>query len=103
MTFQGAIFDVDGVLVDSPHELAWRESFRVLMETEWDAVPTGPADARAVNSGGVPAGHGGQAAHGRGAGGAGVLRGGRRGGPGRAVRGGQAGAGHPADRGGPVY
>jgi trehalose/maltose hydrolase-like predicted phosphorylase/beta-phosphoglucomutase-like phosphatase (HAD superfamily) len=38
MTFQGAIFDVDGVLVDSPHELAWRESFRVLMETEWGEV-----------------------------------------------------------------
>ena len=35
MAFQGAIFDVDGVLVDSPHELAWRESFRLLMETEW--------------------------------------------------------------------
>jgi beta-phosphoglucomutase len=35
MTFQGAIFDVDGVLVDSPHELAWRESLRRLMEGEW--------------------------------------------------------------------
>jgi alpha,alpha-trehalase len=35
MTFHGAIFDVDGVLVDSPHELAWREAFRVLMEGEW--------------------------------------------------------------------
>ena len=35
MAFQGAIFDVDGVLVDSPHELAWRESFRALMETDW--------------------------------------------------------------------
>src|SRR6266542_4723065 len=35
MAFQGAIFDVDGVLLDSPHELAWRESFRVLMEGEW--------------------------------------------------------------------
>jgi trehalose/maltose hydrolase-like predicted phosphorylase/beta-phosphoglucomutase-like phosphatase (HAD superfamily) len=35
MAFRGAIFDVDGVLVDSPHELAWRESFRMLMETEW--------------------------------------------------------------------
>jgi trehalose/maltose hydrolase-like predicted phosphorylase/beta-phosphoglucomutase-like phosphatase (HAD superfamily) len=33
--FQGAIFDVDGVLVDSPHELAWRESLRELMEGEW--------------------------------------------------------------------
>jgi trehalose/maltose hydrolase-like predicted phosphorylase/beta-phosphoglucomutase-like phosphatase (HAD superfamily) len=38
MTFQGAIFDVDGVLVDSPHELAWREAFRVLMEGEWRDV-----------------------------------------------------------------
>jgi hypothetical protein len=28
MAFQGAIFDADGVLVDSPHELAWREAFR---------------------------------------------------------------------------
>src|SRR5215211_825087 len=35
MAFRGAIFDVDGVLVDSPHELAWRESFRMLMEGEW--------------------------------------------------------------------
>ena len=37
MAFQGAIFDVDGVLVDSPHELAWRESLRRLLE-EWRAV-----------------------------------------------------------------
>ncbi len=35
MTFDGAIFDVDGVLVDSPHELAWRESLRELMDGEW--------------------------------------------------------------------
>ncbi|MGC9666143.1 HAD family hydrolase [Planosporangium sp. 12N6] len=33
--FQGAIFDVDGVLVDSPHERAWKESLRELMEGEW--------------------------------------------------------------------
>ena len=33
--FRGAIFDVDGVLVDSPHEKAWRESLRELMEGEW--------------------------------------------------------------------
>ncbi|MET8245056.1 HAD-IA family hydrolase [Streptomyces sp. NPDC005202] len=33
--FQGAIFDVDGVLVDSPHERAWREALRELMEGEW--------------------------------------------------------------------
>lgn len=34
-TFRGAIFDVDGVLVDSPHEKAWRESLRELMESDW--------------------------------------------------------------------
>jgi beta-phosphoglucomutase-like phosphatase (HAD superfamily) len=33
--FRGAIFDVDGVLVDSPHEQAWRESLRELMEGPW--------------------------------------------------------------------
>jgi beta-phosphoglucomutase len=33
--FRGAIFDVDGVLVDSPHEKAWRESLRQLMESDW--------------------------------------------------------------------
>ena len=38
MTFQGAIFDVDGVLVDSPHEKAWRESLRQLMEGEWSDI-----------------------------------------------------------------
>lgn len=29
------IFDVDGVLVDSPHEQAWREALRELMEHTW--------------------------------------------------------------------
>ena len=33
--FAGAVFDVDGVLVDSPHERSWRDSLRELMETEW--------------------------------------------------------------------
>ena len=33
--FRGAIFDVDGVLVDSPHEAAWRESLAELMEGDW--------------------------------------------------------------------
>jgi beta-phosphoglucomutase len=33
--FKGAIFDVDGVLVDSPHEQAWRESLQELMEGPW--------------------------------------------------------------------
>jgi beta-phosphoglucomutase-like phosphatase (HAD superfamily) len=36
--FDGAIFDVDGVLVDSPHEKAWRESLRELMESDWTAI-----------------------------------------------------------------
>ena len=35
MSFRGAIFDVDGVLVDSPHEQAWREGLQQLMEKEW--------------------------------------------------------------------
>jgi beta-phosphoglucomutase len=33
--FKGAIFDVDGVLVDSPHEQAWRESLQELMAGPW--------------------------------------------------------------------
>jgi len=33
--FRGAIFDVDGVLVDSPHEAAWRDAFRELMDGDW--------------------------------------------------------------------
>jgi beta-phosphoglucomutase len=36
--FQGAIFDIDGVLVDSPHEKAWREALRELMEGEWSHI-----------------------------------------------------------------
>ena len=35
MGFQGAIFDVDGVLVDSPHGRAWRAALQELMEGEW--------------------------------------------------------------------
>jgi HAD superfamily hydrolase (TIGR01509 family) len=36
--FRGAIFDVDGVLVDSPHERAWRDTLRELMQTDWSDV-----------------------------------------------------------------
>src|SRR5208283_253875 len=36
--FQGAIFDVDGVLVDSPHEKAWRQSLQELMESSWRGI-----------------------------------------------------------------
>jgi len=35
VSYLGGIFDVDGVLVDSPHERAWRESLQDLMEHEW--------------------------------------------------------------------
>jgi trehalose/maltose hydrolase-like predicted phosphorylase/beta-phosphoglucomutase-like phosphatase (HAD superfamily) len=35
MGYEGAIFDVDGVLVDSPHELAWREALKELLEGDW--------------------------------------------------------------------
>ena len=37
MGFRGAVFDVDGVLVDSPHEQAWREGLRELMN-EWSDI-----------------------------------------------------------------
>lgn len=36
--FSGAIFDVDGVLVDSPHERAWREALLELFQTRWRDV-----------------------------------------------------------------
>ena len=32
------MFDVDGVLVDSPHEHAWRDALEQLMETSWSAI-----------------------------------------------------------------
>ena len=38
MGFRGAIFEVDGVLVDSPHLRAWREALRELMENEWSEI-----------------------------------------------------------------
>ena len=38
MTFQCAVFDVDGVLVDSPHEPAWRDSLRELMQGDWSDI-----------------------------------------------------------------
>src|SRR5687768_63074 len=36
--FRGSVFDVDGVLVDSPHEAAWRDALQELMEGDWDSV-----------------------------------------------------------------
>src|SRR5687768_16447002 len=38
MTFEAVIFDIDGVLVDSPHEKAWRDSLRQLMDSEWAEI-----------------------------------------------------------------
>jgi len=38
MRFQGAIFDVDGVLVDSLHSRTWREALRELMDTDWAGI-----------------------------------------------------------------
>ncbi len=35
MAYQGGIFDVDGVLVDSPHGQAWRDALEQLMEGDW--------------------------------------------------------------------
>lgn len=32
------LFDVDGVLIDSPHERAWRETLEALMATEWREI-----------------------------------------------------------------
>ena len=36
--FRGGIFDVDGVLVDSPHEHAWRVALDQLFETSWTSI-----------------------------------------------------------------
>jgi beta-phosphoglucomutase-like phosphatase (HAD superfamily) len=36
--WRGVIFDVDGVLVASPHERAWQESLRDLMATKWGTI-----------------------------------------------------------------
>ena len=41
MGYQGAIFDVDGVLVDSPHELAWREALKELLDGDWRDIRDG--------------------------------------------------------------
>ncbi|MGI9540404.1 MAG: HAD family hydrolase [Miltoncostaeaceae bacterium] len=38
MGFRGAIFDVDGVLVESPHERAWRETLEFLMLGAWSDI-----------------------------------------------------------------
>ncbi len=36
--FRGAILDVDGVLVDTPHERAWRDTLEELMDGQWSNI-----------------------------------------------------------------
>ena len=38
MSLQGGIFDIDGVLLDTPHERAWREVLEELMTGPWRAL-----------------------------------------------------------------
>lgn len=38
MRLQGGIFDIDGVLLDTPHERAWREALRELMAGPWREI-----------------------------------------------------------------
>jgi alpha,alpha-trehalose phosphorylase len=38
MGLQGGIFDIDGVLLDTPHERAWREVLEELMNGPWRAL-----------------------------------------------------------------
>jgi beta-phosphoglucomutase len=38
MRFTGGIFDVDGVLLDTPHEQAWRDALAQLMAGPWHAL-----------------------------------------------------------------
>jgi phosphoglycolate phosphatase-like HAD superfamily hydrolase len=38
LAFRGAIFDVDGVLVDPPHAQGWQETLRELMAGEWQHI-----------------------------------------------------------------
>ncbi|HEV8193537.1 MAG TPA: HAD family phosphatase [Ktedonobacterales bacterium] len=38
MRFSGGIFDVDGVLLNTPHEQAWREALAQLMVGPWHAL-----------------------------------------------------------------
>jgi beta-phosphoglucomutase len=38
MRLHGGIFDIDGVLLDTPHERAWREALQELMAGPWHAL-----------------------------------------------------------------
>ena len=65
MGYQGAIFDADGVLVDSPHELAWREALKELLEGDWRDIRDRTSWTAERFTTRVPATHGRQAAVGR--------------------------------------
>jgi len=55
--FHGAIFDVDGVLVDSPHETAWRDALRELMESQWSDISGDTTwTGRTIHAADLPAG-----------------------------------------------
>lgn len=41
MRLQGGIFDIDGVLLDTPHEKAWRQALDELMVGSWRALASG--------------------------------------------------------------
>jgi len=97
--FRGAIFDVDGVLVDSPHFRAWADALRELMDTEWAELRGQTSyTPGTVHPGRVPAGRRRPAAAGRRSRRLGVLRRARRRPPGRALRRSQAGTPDHADR-----
>jgi beta-phosphoglucomutase-like phosphatase (HAD superfamily) len=38
MRLEGGIFDIDGVLLDTPHEKAWREALQELMAGPWKSL-----------------------------------------------------------------
>src|SRR5258706_9970960 len=38
MRFRGGIFDIDGVLLDTPHEQAWRSAFEQLIAGPWRSI-----------------------------------------------------------------
>ena len=102
--FAGAIFDIDGVLVDSPHELAWRETLRELMETSWAHIrPQTTWTPERFTSHVYQAGRGRQAPDERCPGCASVLRATRRQRTCRGVRRAQAANGGRPDRGGAVH
>src|SRR5258707_12615037 len=38
MRLEGGIFDIDGVLLDTPHEKAWRQALEELMNGPWKSL-----------------------------------------------------------------